>query len=362
MKSNLIFIIISFCIFTIMNTLLAQDQKMKLNHHTPEGFKNPWPGYEDRGLFDVLKWSVWDRIRGKKPDKKDSYDFPVFENNGKYLRTNTTETTVTWIGHTSFLIQLDGVNILLDPVFSDRSSPVQWAGPKRYVKPGLRFEDLPEIDLVIISHDHYDHLDKNTIEQLGNKPFYLIPLGVGDFFRGMKIDQFEEKDWGDSLTFNKLEIICTPAQHFSGRRGYDKDRTLWASWVIKGKSVTIYFGGDSGYFPGFVEIGEQYGPFDMAILPIGAYLPRWFMSPMHMDPADAVQAYIDLKADIFIPSHWGTFDLADEPLDEPPQKLREAITDFDLDSTKFWIMQHGEYRIFKQDSSEIESDEIIREN
>ena len=347
--------------FILMNSLFAQDKDMKLTHHTAEGFKNPWPGYEDRGLVDVLRWSVWDRIRGNKPETKDSYDFPVFENGGKFLRENKTELTITWIGHTSFLIQLDGVNILLDPVFSDRSSPVQWAGPKRYVKPGLKFEDLPEIDLVIISHDHYDHLDKNTIERLGNRPFYLVPLGVGEFFRGMKIDHFEEKDWGDSISFNKLEIICTPAQHFSGRRGYDKNRTLWASWVIKGHSAKIYFGGDSGYFPGYVEIGEQYGPFDIVILPIGAYLPRWFMSPMHMDPADAVQAYIDLKADIFIPSHWGTFDLADEPMDEPPHKLREAISKSSLDSTKFWIMQHGEYRVFEQES-EIVSEKLNQEN
>lgn len=361
MRSNLLFKFIVFLMFIIINSLFAQDKDMSLKHHTANGFKNPWPGYEDRDLLDVLRWGVWDRIRGNKPETKDSYDFPIFENDGKFLRENTTEVTVTWIGHTTFLIQLDGVNILTDPVFSDRSSPVQWAGPKRYVKPGLKFEDLPEIDLVIISHDHYDHLDLNTIERLGNKPFYLLPLGVGEYFKDLKIDHFEEKDWGDSISFNKLEIICTPAQHFSGRRGYDKNRTLWASWVIKGQSAKIYFGGDSGYFPGYVKIGSQYGPFDIAILPIGAYLPRWFMRPMHLNPADAVQAYLDLKADIFIPSHWGTFDLADEPLDEPPLKLKEEIRKVALDSTKFWIMQHGEYRIFKHEK-EIVSEEMNQEN
>jgi N-acyl-phosphatidylethanolamine-hydrolysing phospholipase D len=337
-----IFIIGFIQILFILNYLYAQDTDMKLEHHTAKGFKNPWPGYEDRGLIDVLRWSVWDRITGKKPETKESYDFPVIENDGKFLRENTDKLTVTWIGHSTLLIQLEGVNILTDPVFSDRCSPVQWAGPKRHVKPGVDFEDLPDIDLVIISHDHYDHLDKNTIKKLGNKPFYLVPLGVGEFLRNEGISRFEEKDWGDSIVFNDLQIICTPAQHFSGRKGFDKNSTLWASWVIKGETASIYYGGDSGYFPGYVEIGEKYGPFDLVMLPIGAYRPRWFMSPVHMDPGEAVKAYIDLKGDVFVPIHWGTFNLADEPLDEPPQLLREEIGKAGLDSSKFRILKHGE--------------------
>ena len=334
---------------------------MNLKHHIMNGFKNPWPGFEDRGMVDVLRWGVWDRIVGNKPETKDNYDFPLVENDGRFLRENTSEFTVTWVGHSTLLIQLDGVNILTDPVWSERSSPVQWAGPKRHVKPGIDFENLPEIDLVIISHDHYDHLDKNTIERLGNRPFYLVPLGIGEFLKGEGINHYEEKDWGDSISFNKLEIICTPAQHFSGRKGFDKNRTLWASWVIRGKSAKIYFGGDSGYFPGYVEIGEKYGPFDMAMLPIGAYLPRWFMHPMHMDPADAVQAYLDLKADIFVPLHWGVFELSDEPLDEPPQKLMEEVNKAGLDSSKFWIFKHGETRIVENEKK-IVSEELNQEN
>ena len=341
---------ISVLFLLLFNTglLVAQEDKLNPNHHTADGFKNPWPGFEDRGLVEILRWGIWDRVTGKKPETKDHYDFPPGEHNINFLRKNRSEFTLTWIGHSTMLIQIDGVNILTDPVFSNRCSPVQWAGPERQVKPGIDFDDLPDIDLVIISHDHYDHLDKITIKKLGSKPFYLVPLGIGEFLKDEDINRFEEKDWGDSITFNKLKIICTPAQHFSGRKGVDKNKTLWASWIIKGKSARIYFGGDSGYFPGYVQIGEQYGPFDLVMLPIGAYLPHWFMSPVHMDPAEAIQAYRDLKADIFVPIHWGTFDLADEPLDEPPQKLRNEISKAGLDSTKFWILKHGETRIFEQ--------------
>jgi N-acyl-phosphatidylethanolamine-hydrolysing phospholipase D len=324
--------------------LSAQLSDMHLNHHTLDGFKNPWPGFEDRGVGDLLKWGVWDRVTGKKPEKKDHYDFPVVDNDGVYLRNNESEFTVTWVGHSTLLIQLDGINILTDPIWSDRCSPVQFMGPKRVVLPGIKFEDLPPIDVVIISHNHYDHLDKNTIKMLGNIPFYFVPLGVGGFLKDQGISRYIEMDWWDSVTFDQLKIVCTPAQHFSGRKGFDNNRTLWSSWVIIGQNRRIYFGGDSGFFPEYVTIGKQFGPFDLTCLPIGAYKPRWFMKPLHMSPGDAIQAYIDLKGDYFVPIHWGTFPLADEPLDDPPAELKRQIAEKELDSSKFLILKHGETR------------------
>ncbi len=314
-------------------------------HHTPEGFHNPWPGFEDRGLGDLFKWMIWDRITGKKPDRPDTYHFKVEANDGRFLRKNHTQNTITWIGHSTLLIQLDGLNILTDPIWSERASPVQFMGPKRFTPPGVAFNDLPSIDVVLISHDHYDHLDKNTIQRLGNKPFYLVPLGVGDLLKSWGITHFQELDWWDEITFNHLRFVCTPAQHFSGRTPFDRNLRLWAGWVIQGKDKKIYFGGDSGYFPGFQTIGTRLGPFDLAALPIGAYKPRWFMSAVHMDPAEAVRAYLDLKAKIFVPIHWATFDLADEPLDEPPKLLKKAIHKQQLNADNFWILKVGEMRI-----------------
>ncbi len=316
-------------------------------HHTDKGFRNPFPGFEDRGFADFLKWQVMERIQGKKPDKPDRYNFELVKNDGSFLLENDTTLTVTWIGHSSLLIQIDGLNILTDPVWSDRCSPVQFAGPKRHVEPGIAFENLPPVDVVLISHNHYDHLDRRTIEKLGNRPLYLVPLKIGEFLDDLGISNFEEKDWWEELVFNGVKMACVPAQHFSNRSLFDRNKTLWSGWVIQGKTHTLYFAGDTGYFPGFAEIGKRYGPIDVAALPIGAYLPRWFMSPVHIDPAEAVEAYLDLQAEYFIPIHWGTFELADEPLDQPPKDLKKAIERNNLEAGKFLILKHGETRIFE---------------
>lgn len=314
-------------------------------HHTDEGFINPFPGFENRNLSDLFQWAVVDRIRGKRPGHPAEYNFPSLRNDGDFLRKNKSSSSVTWIGHSTLLIQLDGLNILTDPIWSERASLVSFAGPKRYMPPGLAFDALPEIDLVLISHDHYDHLDKATIKKLGNKPFYIVPLGLGPILESWGISHFQELDWWDEIKFNSLRIICTPAQHFSGRSPFKQNNTLWASWTLLGKDKRIYFGGDSGYFPGYKEIGRRFGPFDLAALPIGAYKPRWFMKPVHMSPAEALKAFEDLQGRIFIPIHWGTFNLADEPLDDPPRRLRELIKEKDLDSSNFWILKHGETHV-----------------
>jgi len=314
-------------------------------HFNGENFFNPFPGFEERGPGDIFKWMVLDRITGKKPPVPNEYHFKRMENDGSDLKTNQNEVTVTWIGHSTLLFQIEGMNILTDPIWSERASPLSFIGPRRVVAPGLAFNNLPPIDVVIISHDHYDHLDKNTIRRLGNRPLYLVPLGVGALLKSWGIDHYVEMDWWDEFRFNNILFICTPAQHFSGRTPFDRNKRLWASWSILGKNIKIYFGGDSGYFPGYQEIGQHFGSFDIAALPIGAYRPRWFMSPVHMGPQEAIEAFRDLRARIFIPIHWGTFSLSDEPLDEPPKVLRNTIALKQLNAEQFWILKHGETRV-----------------
>jgi L-ascorbate metabolism protein UlaG (beta-lactamase superfamily) len=341
MKKILIVLIVGF----IPLMLFAQDFNDK-SHHTKNGFRNPFPDFEGKDFGDFLQWSVVDRINGKKPDKPDSYNFPLIRNDGKYLRENKDKFTITWIGHSTLLIQIDGMNILTDPIWSDRCSPVQFAGPKRHVPPGVKLEDLPPIDAVIISHNHYDHLDRLTVQYFGDNVLFFVPLGIGNFLEDLGITNYEELDWWDEINFNGLKIACVPAQHFSNRGMFDRNKTLWCGWVVQGKTESIYFAGDTGYFPGFKKIGEKFGPISVAAIPIGAYLPRWFMSPVHVSPQEAVQAYLDLNADYFVPIHWGTFELADEPLDNPPKVLKQEIINRELVKEKFVILQHGETRIF----------------
>lgn len=338
-------ILIQLMVLFMVISSVAQQTDRPI-HHTDDGFRNPFPTYEDRGFGDFLQWSVIDRIKGDKPVKPDSYNFEYIKNDGEFLRQNESEFTVTWIGHSTLLIQIDGLNILTDPIWSDRCSPFQFMGPKRHVPPGVAFEDLPPIDIVIISHNHYDHLDRLTIERLGDKPLYLVPLGIGSFLKSLGITHFEELDWWETISFNGTKFVCTPAQHFSNRSFFDRNQTLWCSWTIVGREQRFYFGGDTGYFPGFAEIAEKFGPFEIVAIPIGAYLPRWFMGPVHLSPQEAVQVFLEMNANKFLPIHWGTFELADERLDNPSQALREEIEKLNLNPDDFWILKHGETRIY----------------
>ena len=224
--------------------------------------------------------------------------------------------------------------------------PVSWAGDPRAVDPGVALDKLPQIDIVLISHNHYDHLDEPTILALAKNPNtrFFVPLRLRDWFEDRGISNVEELDWWEGVTYKGVKIICTPAQHFSGRWVTDRNTTLWCSWVIIGNGRRLYFGGDSGYFRGFAEIGKRFGPFDLALLPIGAYEPREMMKPLFMSPADAVQASIDLKTKKMIGIHWGTFQRGDEPLGEPPKLLREEVDKRHLDHDQFLIFMIGESR------------------
>ncbi len=346
-KSKLVFLtrtavlIIVLFAFSISFASALQGEKKK--HHTENGFRNIHLK-ENHSLFDVLKWR-WQRIWKETPTAE-SYNFPLANNDPDSLRSNREQTTLTWIGHATMLLQINGVNILTDPHFSERSSPVQWAGPKRVVPPGIALDALPNIDIVIISHDHYDSLDTNSLKKLhsrpeGDKTTFFVPLGLKKWFQKIGVTNVIEMDWWDVQHLNGLKIIATPMQHWSMRRLFSRNDHLWASWVILAEDFRFYFGGDSGYAPHFKETGDRYGPFDLAALPIGAYEPRWFMKNHHINPEEAVQAHIDLRSNKSVGMHWGTFILTDEPLDEPPVRLKAAAKENDLNDDAFLVLQHG---------------------
>ena len=272
-------------------------------------------------------------------------------NDGAFLRENArhSQPTVTWIGHATLLVQMDHVTFLTDPIWSDTASPVSFLGPRRFVAPGMALEDLPPIDFVLISHNHYDHLDLATLTALAarnNQTRFFVPLGNAALLRESGIANVEELDWGGSLTHEGVRITCVPSQHWSGRGLGDVRATLWSSWVVTGPSRRFYFAGDTGYFAGFTQIAKALGPFDLAALPIGAYEPAAMMKPSHLNPEEAVQAALDLHASKAVAIHYGTFDLSDEPLDEPPRRFVAAASNSSLGEGGAWVLRIGETREF----------------
>jgi len=260
------------------------------------------------------------------------------------LRANGHEATVTWIGHATLLVQLDGVNFLTDPTWAGRSGPFGGlVGVRRFTPPPFPLEDLPPIDFVLISHDHYDHLDEPTVRRLAEKfdPTFVVSLGIKAWLAERHITNAVELGWGQSVKIKGLTVVCTPSQHGSGRTLIDQGRRLWASWAVLG-SQRFYFAGDTGYFSHFKQIGEALGPFDLAALPIGSYTPRKIAGPVHISPEEALQAWSDLGAKRFIGIHWGTFMLAREPYDEPPRRLAAEVARRGLDPSAIWITRPGE--------------------
>ncbi len=247
-------------------------------------------------------------------------DINDFSKNNKGVRAN-------WLGHSSVLIEIDGIIILTDPVFSERTSPFSFGGTKRFdYSSHYDNEDIPVPDIVIISHDHYDHLDRKAVlKYKGKTVHFVMPLGVGAHFDrwGFSSEQYTELDWHDEFLWgDQLKITTTPARHFTGRGLSDRYKTLWASWVIKTKSNAVFFSGDSGYFPGFKEIGKQYGPFDLCILECGQYNENW--PYIHMAPEETVQAHLDLQGNLLLPVHWGKFKLSLHHWTEPVERALKA--------------------------------------
>lgn len=313
-------------------------------------FRLPWPvDMPARGFGAFLRWQA-ERLRRGGPRRPDATELPLAEPAFAQPRAEPGELRLTWIGHASFLAQIAGANLLIDPVWSTRVSPVRWAGPARVVRPGVSFDTLPPIDAVLISHDHYDHLDRPTVRRIvkrfGDAVRWVAPLGHGEWLRARGVTHVTELDWHGSARIDAgagVTVTALPAQHWTQRTPRSRNRRLWCSFALEGgDGVRLYAGGDSGWFDGYGRIGEVHGPFDASLLPIGAYAPRWFMKPFHMSPEEAVEAWVALGAEgAFIPMHWGTFILSDEPVLEPPARLRKAWQARDLPEHLLRIPSHG---------------------
>ena len=247
------------------------------------------------------------------------------------------DVVVTFVGHATFLIQVGATNLLIDPMYAERASPVSFAGPRRVRAPGVRFDDLPNVSLVLLSHNHYDHCDLRTLRSLDRR-FHLrvaAPIGNGQVLRSAGIQNVDEIDWWETAASAPFPITLTPAQHFSARGIFDRNRALWGGFLIEAAGRRILFAGDSGYGPHFREIAARLGPIDLALLPIGAYEPRWFMKHIHMNPAEAVQAHVDLAARQSLAMHFGTFQLTPEAIDEPVRALAKALRERGLSAEQF---------------------------
>ena len=301
-------------------------------HFDGRRFFNP-DAPQARGWLDVFRWKLTSRPEPSPPFISDVLPFvPPERVQGNTLRA-------TLVNHSTVLLQYRGFNILTDPVWSERVSPVRWAGPRRRRKPGIAWEHLPPIDAVLISHNHYDHLDLPTLKRLAlrGETSFIVPTGVARLLRSENIGPIRELDWGESLSFPSFTAHCVPAVHFSSRSILDRNKTLWCGYAIEREAEFVYFAGDTAFGWHFARIREIFGPLRLALLPIGAYDPRWFMSRVHMAPEEAVRAHEILAARTSIAIHHGTFQLADEGLDAPKQRLLAC-----LQGARFLVLSNGE--------------------
>jgi N-acyl-phosphatidylethanolamine-hydrolysing phospholipase D len=314
-------------------------------------FRNTYT-HSNPGMRDFLRWLL---TRTVPPRPKPLRVLPC---DPATLRAHSGAPQITWVGHSTFLIQLEGRNILTDPIFTDRASPVYFAGPKRVTPPGIRLDQLPHIDVVLISHDHHDHLNEHSVRGILRRaqaagepaPLFIVPEGLGQWFRKRGFPRVEEVGWWQTLDaagapeLGTLRVHGTPVQHWSQRFPWIVNRTHWTGFVVEGLGGRLLFPGDTGYSRDFTDIRAKLGPMTVALLPIGAYEPRWFMAPMHTSPEDAVRIHRDLECSLSIAMHWGTFALTDEPFDEPPRLLGEALREAQVRPEHFWVMEHGETR------------------
>jgi L-ascorbate metabolism protein UlaG (beta-lactamase superfamily) len=299
-----------------------------------------------RGRWDLLRWTIdrqWRGTRAKWPARAPSpfADHPPARVEGADIR-------ICYVGHASFLIQTAGLNILIDPVWSQRASPFRAIGPKRVNDPGIAFVDLPPVDVVLVTHGHYDHLDVDTLSRLAgaHRPRVITPLGNDTIMRNHdSAIAAEAHDWSDRVDLgNGVAVTLVPTQHWSARNLSDRNMSLWASFVIETPGGRVYFVGDSGYGDGgnFRTTRERHGPLRLAILPIGAYEPRWFMRDQHMNPAEAVQALTDCGAELALAHHYGTFQLTDEAIDAPPLALADALRLAGIPADRFRVLRPGQ--------------------
>ncbi|SEF64002.1 L-ascorbate metabolism protein UlaG, beta-lactamase superfamily [Saccharopolyspora kobensis] len=300
------------------------------------------PSYADRlhaplpSFRDVMRLMWTGEFRGRV---EDADRIPVLRSGLAPVAAQ--DTALSWVGHSTYVLRMGGATVLTDPVWSSRIPGV----PRRLTPPGVAFSELPPIDAVVISHNHYDHLDAPTIQRLPRSTPVLVPVGLGRWFRRRGFTEVVELDWWQSAEVAGLTFDFAPARHWSRRGPRDTCRSLWGSWMITGPRHRVYHAGDSGYGPHFAEIGQRYPDIDVAMVPIGAYDPRWFMRPVHMDPEEAVQAVADLGAAHAATMHWGTFVLTREPVVEPLVRVRKAWREAGHDPDRLWDLAVGESRV-----------------
>ena len=323
-------------------------------------FQNNYLDFQPKGLATLLKWR-FEAVRDGLP-KPPVQPTPRVPADRSFIQANARagaamQPAVTWIGHATTLAQLGGINVLFDPIFSERASPLSFVGPRRASAPGLLASELPRIDVVLVSHNHYDHLDDDSVRALaaqpGGSPLFVVPLGLKAWLGKRQITHAVELDWWQSVRVGNVDIVLTPAQHWSSRSLGDRMETLWGSFALFAPDFQLFYTGDTGYSKDFADIharlAGRHGAgrgFDLALIAVGAYEPRWFMREQHINPAEAVQIHLDLMARTSIGTHWGTFELTDESLDEPPRALARARRERGIADDAFSVMALGETRRF----------------
>lgn len=336
----------------------------KKPHHRPDGFQNTYMSFRGKAWHEILRWR-WQAWRAGHPQPI-TEPIAVVAPELDFIHANAQaglamQPAATWIGHITVLAQIGGLNILTDPVFSERCFPVQWAGPKRHTPPGLTLAQLPRIDVVLLSHNHYDHLDEGSMlalkQQAGGAPLVICPLGHQHWFARRGMHRVIELDWWDTHVLEATErnaripVTLVPAQHWSARTATDALRSLWGGFVVRSPDCHVYFAGDTGYSKDFIDIRQHFaldhtpekgGGFDLALLPIGAYEPRWFMKDQHVNPQESVQIFHDIGCKRAMAVHWGTFQLTDEALDEPLRELALARRRADLPEDRFEAIAVGQ--------------------
>ncbi len=317
-------LLLIFCLIYFSTPISFAEERF----YNSDGMKN------EKSLSEVLKWS-WSREEPKK-------EFIKTNENINLKSLGELEEYALWIGHSTFLINNGNLTILTDPIFSNRASPLTFAGPKRLIKPVVKIKDLPKVDVITISHNHYDHLDINSLRKIQKKfpnVKILVPKGDLKLLKNYNLNNGHEFLWWEEITINNTNFTFTPAQHWSARGLRDRNKSLWGSWFIKNGDRNIFHAGDTGYSKDFIEIRNKLGEVDFAMIPIGAYDPQWFMSYSHVNPEEALNIAKDLNAKKSIGMHWGTFILTDEPVLEPRDKLKKIVAETNLN---FYTVKPGD--------------------
>ena len=318
-------------------------------HHRPDGFTNNYLDDAEIGA-DFWRWQ-WQKLAEGVPAQNPGR-VPLKPVDLAYLKANRSDITVTFLGHATALWQLGGRNILTDPIFSERASPFSFAGPKRETPLPLKVEELPHIDVVFVSHNHYDHLDRPTVlalnRQPGGPPLFVVPLGIDLWLRDQGITSVKALDWWDRHTLGDLALTLVPVQHWSARTPFDRRETLWGGIVAAHAGYTMFYSGDTGYSRDFADIGARFGGFDYAQMPVGCYEPRWFMRGQHVNEEEAVRIHQDVKSRFSVGVHWGAYRLCDDPVESPLDGLPKARAKLGVADDAFVLLALGETRVLRR--------------